>query len=59
MELILGFSLAFNIAVIGLWFYAKNMEKKQKKIFKQNIEKQAEGFTKKYIEIYKDYVTHA
>lgn len=59
MGIILGISLALNGLFIGLYCYGVYLDQKHKKIFKENMEKQAEGFTKKYIEIYKDYLTNA
>lgn len=54
MELILGISLTVNGFFIGLFIFGWVIEKREKKVLKREMKKAIEGFTKQYIETYKD-----
>ena len=59
MELILGFSLAINLLFAGMFLLGHHLNKRKELEAEKEIEREVERFSKKYYDLYKDWMTHA
>ena len=59
MELILGFSLAINLLFTGMLLLGHYINKRKDREVEKEIERAMETFSKKYYDLYKDWMTHA